>query len=322
MSAVNTGPGRAATGGAEAEAGVPMTPEQRAQALAAEPLAVVGNPRGLLRGSGHSLSQVWEYRELLSLLVRREVKVRYKDSSLGLLWTLIRPLAMLAVYYLAVGKFLGAQRAIPDFAVYLFTGLTAYQVFSEVVSGCTGSILGNAGLVKKVYLPREVFPLSMVGSALFNFAVQALVLTAATFAVGRPPTGSRLLYLPLSLAVLLVFGTAFGLLLAAVNVYLRDVQYLVEIGLTVVFWTTPAVYSWELARNALASPTLQELYLANPVALGVLGMQRAFWVAGSGAPSPDGLGRRLVVMLAVGLVALWGAQRVFARLEGNFAQEL
>lgn len=295
---------------------------QRGSDLADAPLVPVGTRPGFLTGTADSLRHIWAYRELLGLLTRREIKVRYKDSTLGLLWSLIRPLAMLAVYYLAIGKFLGAQRAIPDFAVYIFTGLTAYALFSEIVSGCTGSILGNAGLVKKVFLPREVFPLSSVGSALFNFGVQLVVLAAATVAVGRVPVGERLLYLPLSVAVLFVWATALGLVLAAVNVYLRDVQYLVEIGLTVLFWSTPTVYSWELVRNAMGSPLLEQVYLANPVAVAVLGMQRTFWVAGDAAAVPSGLGVRLLVMLGVGTVLLWLAQRVFARLEGDFAQEL
>ncbi len=297
------------------------TAEERAEALAAEPLLVVAAQRGFVTGGAESLRQVWRYRELLGLLVRREIKVRYKDSALGLLWTLIRPLAMLAVYYFAIGKFLGAQRAIPDFAVYIFTGLTAYQLFSEIVSGCTGSILGNAGLVKKIYLPREVFPLSTVGSALFNFGVQLTVLVAATIAVGKVPWGERLLYLPLSVAVLFVWALALGLLLAAINVYLRDVQYLVEISLVVLFWTTPTVYSLGLVRDAVG-PTIEAIYLANPLAAAVLGMQRVFWVAGDGTVQADGLGVRLLIMLAIGTVLLCLAQRVFSRLEGNFAQEL
>lgn len=301
-----------------------MTSDERAVALAAQPLLPVGGGGGRRgrRGTVQSLRGIAEYRELLRLLVRREIKVRYKDSTLGLLWTLIRPLAMLAVYYLAIGKFLGAERAIPDFAIYIFTGLTTYQLFSEVVSGCTGSIVGNAGLVKKVYLPREVFPLSTVGSALFNFCVQLTVLVTATIVVMRPPTGSRLLFLPLAVAVLVVFGLAAGFLLAAVNVYLRDVQYLVEISLVVLFWSTPTVYSWALVTDAVGSPVLQQLYLANPVAVAVLGMQRAFWVAGDGATAPPDIGLRLMVMLGIGSVLLWLAHRVFVRLEGNFAQEL
>lgn len=292
----------------------------RLQGLAFQQAAPTG---GFVSGTAASLAGVWEYRGLLRLLVARELKVRYKDSALGFLWSLLRPLALLVVYYVAIGKFLGAQRQIPDFAIYVFTGLMTWQLFAETVSGATGSILGNAGLVKKVYLPREVFPLSIVGSAVFNFGVQLLVLVAACLAVGRMPTGSRLLFLPLAVLVVVVWGTVLGLVLAAVNVYLRDTQYLVEVGLLVGFWATPVVYSWPLVRDAVASiPWLQDLYLSNPVTLAVLGMQQAFWVSGPPGAVPDQVGRALLVALVVGAVLLWPAQRVFARLEGNFAQEL
>ena len=262
------------------------------------------------------------YRELLGLLVRRELKARFKDSVLGFLWSLLRPLALLIVYYVAIGKFLGAERAIPDFAIYIFAGLTIWQLFAEIVSGSTGSILGNGGLIKKVYLPREVFPLSVVGSSLFNLMTQLTILAAAVIALGRAPTGQRLLYLPLAIVVVVVYATALGLVLAAVNVYLRDVQYLVEIALMVLFWGSPVVYSWRLVSGVVEQGWMEQAYLANPVTVAVLGMQRAVWVAGTEEPFPPGLGTRLLVMLAIGTVLLWLGQRVFARLEGNFAQEL
>lgn len=277
---------------------------------------------GLVSGSVTSLRAIAGQRELLGLLVRRELKARYKDSSLGFAWSLLRPLSVLVVYYVAIGKVLGAERAIPDFAIYIFTGLTAWQLFLEIVNGSTASIVGNGGLVKKVYLPREVFPLATAGSALFNFGTQLVILAAAMLAVGRVPTGTRLLYVPLSLAVLLVYALAIGLVLAAVNVYLRDVQYLVEIGTNILFWASPVVYSWALVSNALQGSWLESLYLSNPVTLAVLGMQRALWVAGTDEPAPDGLLTHLSIALAVGLVLLFLAQRLFQRLEGNFAQEL
>jgi ABC-2 type transport system permease protein len=296
--------------------------DQRLERLAQEPLVPAGPVRGAFTGAWHSIRELAAYRELLGLLVRRELKARYKDSALGFLWSLIRPLAILLVYYVAIGKFLGAERSIPDFAIYIFTGLTAWQFFTEVVAGGTGCIVGNAGLIKKVYLPREVFPLSVVGSAIFTLATQFVVLGIAVVAAGAVPTGPRLLYAPLALLVLLVYATALALVLSAVNVYLRDVQYLVEIGLTVLFWSTPVVYSWELVLSVIENETLQQLYLANPITAAVMGMQRAFWVAGTDEAFPPGLGMRLVIMLGIGLVLLWLAQRVFARLQANFAQEL
>lgn len=295
--------------------------DARSRTLATEPMRSAGPVQGFAIGTVDSVRDIWAHRELLDLLIRRELKARYKDSTLGFFWSLMRPLTMLLIYYMAVGKFLGADRSIPDFAIYIFTGLTAWNLFSEIVASGTSSIVVNSGLVKKVYLPREVFPLSTIGSALFNFAIQLVILVAATFVANAPPTASRLAYLPLSFTLLLVFATALALVLAAVNVYLRDVQYLVEIALMVLFWTSPIVYSWEQV-SAQLNFWLTQIYLANPITLATIGFQRAFWVAGTDEPVPPHLELRLGIALAVSLVLLWFCQRLFTRLQGNFAQEL
>jgi ABC-2 type transport system permease protein len=295
---------------------------ERTLRLASEPLVAAGPVSGFVGGTADSVRGVWRYRELLDLLVRRELKARYKDSALGFLWSLIRPLTQLLIYYIAIGKFLGAERSIPDYAVYIFTGLTAWTLFSEIISTGTGSIVANGGLVKKIYLPREVFPLSVIGSAIFNFVIQFLILVAAALLSGYPPTLAGYGYVLLGTAVLLVYATAAAFLLSAVNVYLRDVQYLVEVVLMVGFWLSPIVYAWSFVNVALQSEFLNALYLANPVTLAVLAYQRGIWVAGSGLPQPTDLGFRLVIVLLVGLPVLWICQRVFARLQNNFAQEL
>ena len=290
--------------------------------LAAEPLVPAGPASGFVGGTADSVRGVWRYRELLDLLVRRELKARYKDSALGFLWSLIRPLTQLLIYYIAIGKFLGAERSIPDYAVYIFTGLTAWTLFSEIISGGTGSIVANGGLVKKIYLPREVFPLSVIGSAIFNFVIQFLILVAAAVLTGYPPTPAGYGWVLLGTAVLLVYATAAAFLLSAINVYLRDVQYLVEVVLMVGFWLSPIVYAWSFVNDALQSSFLNALYLANPVTLAVLAYQRGMWVAGAAVPQPTDLGLRLLIVLLIGLPVLWICQRVFARLQNNFAQEL
>lgn len=297
---------------------------ERAVRLAAEPLREAGPRPGFAAGTLASLRDIAAHRELMGFLIRRELKSRYKDSALGFVWSLIRPLAMLIIYYVALGKFLGASRSIPDFAIFIYTGLTAWTLFNEIVTVGTASIVANSGLIKKVYLPREVFPLSAVGSAVFSFLIQLGILVAATIAVGRFPTGPRWFYFPLSLAVLLVFATALALLLSAVNVYLRDVGYLVEVALMILFWASPIVYSWSLVHRQLNKyPTLEQLYLLNPVTLVVSGFQESFWVAGDSQPfQVTALGERLGIALAVGVLVLWLCQRTFARLQANFAQEL
>lgn len=304
--------------------------QARAALISDEPLVAVGQSSGLFRGAWHSVADIWAHRDLLWLLVRREIKSRYKDSSLGVVWSLFRPIAQLLIYYLAIGQVLGAARATPDFAIFVFIGLTMWGLFSEIVSSSTTSILANAGLVKKVYLPREIFPLSSIGGALFNFLVQLVVLVIAIVFLASVPFdwGPDILLAPAAVITLVVFSTAIGLFLSAVNVYLRDVQHIVEIALIVLFWASPIVYSYTFVHKLLHGNWLEQLYLANPVTVAILGMQRALWSAGDTSTGPmaqvwpPALGIRLLVIFLISIVLLWLAQRVFARLQGNFAQEL
>jgi ABC-2 type transport system permease protein len=259
---------------------------------------------------------------VLRLLARREIKARYKDSALGLVWSLFRPLTQLLIYYVVIGEFLGAARSIPEFAIFVFSGIAAYSLFSEIVSTATSSIVGNSGLVKKIYIPRELFPLASVLSALFNFAIQLGVLVIAIFALRQWPQLQTLYLLPLGFLLLLTFALGLGLLLSALNVQFRDVQHLVEVMVLVLFWASPIVYSYKFVVDALGGSWLEQLYLANPITLGIMAFQRALWSAGADEPWPADLELRIVIALAVSLLLVVVSQRVFARLEGNFAQEL
>lgn len=294
--------------------------------LASQPLQPVTPSREGLRGFGRTVTEIWNHRQLLSLLVRRDVKARYKDSVLGLLWTLINPLVQLAVYFLVMGQILGAARGIPDFAVYIFSGLTVYGLFSETLSGATGSIVANGGLVKKIYVPREVFPLAATGSALFTFGVQLLVLIVASFTLGTPNLSWSLLYFFPSVLLILVYGLAFGLLLAALNVYLRDVQYLTQVVLMLALWASPIVYAWTMVGDVVTRfglpGWLLDVYTASPLTLAVLGFHRAFWGSGTASDYPPDLLMRMGIAFLIGIVLVFLCQRVFARLQGNFAQEL
>jgi len=301
---------------------------ERSAKLAALPLVPSGPKSGFVKGTLNSAKGVWEYRELLGLLVRRELKARYKDSVLGFLWSLVRPLMMMIVYVVAIGLFLGASLSptnpggTVDFPVYIFAGLTVWNLFSEIVGVGTGAIINNGGLVKKIYLPREVFPLSVIGSALVNFVIQLAILYVATWFTRFHPSPKDLLWAIVGTALVLVWATAFAFLLSAINVYLRDVAYLVEIVLLFGFWTSPVVYQWAQVTKHLTNGFINGTYLANPVTLAVLAFHRAFWVDGFKAPQASDLLMRMGFNFGAGLIALWMCQRVFARLQSNFAQEI
>jgi len=300
-----------------------MVDQARMAALAKEPLVVVGAPTSAIRGTWRELRDVFRQREMLGMLIRRDLKARYKDSALGFVWTLVRPLTQLLIYYFVMGQILGAAKGIDNFAIYVFTGLSAYTLFSEIVAGSTNSIVGNSGLIKKVYVPREVFPLASVGAALVNYVIQFAILIAATLVIGVFPWHEGLIYLIPSLLVILVYGAAIGLVLAALNVYLRDVQFLIDVGLMVLLWASPIVYSYTMVLQRLKVDWILAVYTNNPLTLSVLGMQNAIWIHDpTKVTYPDHLMLRLGIALVIGLVCLLGAQRVFSRLQGNFAQEL
>lgn len=281
----------------------------------------VSTRRNIVGGTVASLREVWTHRELLGMLTRRELKARYKDSALGFLWSLARPLTQLLIYYVVVGKFLGAARSIDNFAIYIFAGLTVYTLFSEIVATGTGAILANAGLVKKVYLPREIFPLATIGSSLFNFLIQLVILLVVSIPAGTLSFGPQMLYGAGALALVLLYAGSLAIMLSAFNVYLRDVAYLVEVVLLLLMWASPIVYSWQFVKAAI-SPWALEIYINNPVTLAVLGFQEAFWTEASGGTSPDHLALRMLIAGVVGVIFLILSQRAFSRLQGNFAQEL
>jgi ABC-2 type transport system permease protein len=295
-------------------------------------LVRVNAPQPFLRGFVPAVREVITYRELLTNLVRKELKVKYKDSALGFLWSLIRPMCLLAVYYVVIGKFLGA--GIPSFAIYLFSGLVAWDLFTAVLGGSTGAIVGNAGLVKKVYFPREILVLAVVGAALVHFALQLVVLFAAMLLLRFDFFGPNLLLLPVAFVVLTTFMTAVGLFLAAANVSFRDVQHLLEVFLLFWFWMTPIVYPinqalTKLHEHAVLGVSLATVYMLNPMANVVVAFQRAIYkhVTVNGQPvlyQADYATylARLGAVFVFSLVLLWLAQRIFARAQGNFAQEL
>jgi ABC-2 type transport system permease protein len=284
-----------------------------------------------------AVREIWAYRELLRSLVTKELKVKYKNSFLGFLWSLLRPLCLLLIYWLVLGKFLRSN--IPDYAFYLFAGLVAWDLFGSTVNAATGSIVTNSGLIKKVYFPREILPLATVGAGLVHFGLQLLVMFAVLVAFRYDFLGANLLLLPLAIIPLVAFLVAISLLVSAANVFLRDVQHLIEVFLLFWFWLTPIVYPINFAfdvfgKRELFGIRLSTIYMLNPMANIVVAFQRGIYKRLS-APDEQGnlvkvlyqatfgtyLGR-LAVVTAISFALIWLAQRIFARFQGNFAQEL
>jgi ABC-type polysaccharide/polyol phosphate export permease len=273
---------------------------------------------------GGRLADVVRYRELLINLVRLELKAKYKSSALGFVWSLVNPAMYLVIFYIAFQLILRA--GIPRFPIYLLSGLLVWNFFTSAVIAGTSSMVSNSGLVKRVWFPREILPLASVGAALVHFFLQSSVLVAALVALRHPVGWAYVPLLPLALFALLVLMAALVLFLSASNVYLRDVQHFVELGLLAWFWVTPIVYQFNQITSHLHGRA--GLALLNPITPIVLVFQRAIYGAYGGpsvVPLDAGVAWHLrnlsAVTLAAGLLLL-GALHIFGRLEGNLAEEL
>jgi ABC-2 type transport system permease protein len=285
----------------------------------------------------HPLSRLGELvraRYILSRLIGREVKVKYKSSVLGAAWSMLNPVLYLAVFSLVFTVIL--RNDIPHFPVYLLSGLIAWTLFSSSLSLSVRSVVDNSSLVTKVYFPRELLPLSSMGSALVDFSLQALILIVFMLAFRYGEFGMNLLLLPLSLFALLAFTAALALFVAALNVRYRDVQHLVNILLLAWFWMTPVVYpssfvSSVLGQRHLFGISLYHLFLINPLADIVFGFQRAIY----GTVRPVGASTTVLLPVSVGwlavlisavavgsLLLLLLTWRAFFRMSGDFAEEL
>jgi lipopolysaccharide transport system permease protein len=187
--------------------------------------------------------------ELLYVLVRKELKARYKNRFLGYLWALANPFAFAFVYWLAF-KFI-MRLDIENYSLYLITGMFPWVWLSVGVTGATRSFAVNASLIKKVSLPRAILPLGNVAQEMVHFAFALPVIVAFLwFAGGRPPSASWLWQLPLLIALQVAFVYPLALSLALANAYVRDIEYLVGIGFSLMFFATPMVYPITMVPEA------------------------------------------------------------------------
>ncbi|MGH2641880.1 MAG: ABC transporter permease [Actinomycetota bacterium] len=273
------------------------------------------------------------HREVLVNLIRKELKVKYAASVLGAVWSLLNPLVFLAVFWFVGEVF---RNRVPDFPVFLLSGLLAWNFIANALQGGARSVIDNANLVKKMAFPREILPLSAVGVALVDFALQSAVFLIFIGVSGHGLRLPELWLLPLVLVVAVVFATALTLWISALNVRYRDVGHLLGLALLVWFWGTPIVYQGWLVQQKLETMTILgfdawALYLLNPVAVIVLGFQRALYGVPVPAPGDDpvlplislsGQAGMLLALLGVSVLLLFLAWRSFFHRSGDFAEEL
>jgi ABC-2 type transport system permease protein len=282
---------------------------------------------------GSRLRELIAHRELLVNLVRKELKVKYTASVLGAIWSLLNPVMFLAVFSFVV---VVLKNRIPDFPVFLLSGLLAWNFLASSLQAGARSVIDNANLVKKVAFPREILPLSAIGVALVDFVLQSAVLLLFIAVSGHGVRFPEVLLYPLAIVILLVFTSGLTFWVAALNVRYRDVGHLLNLALLVWFWATPIVYQGWLVQQRLETIRILGveawfLYLLNPAAVIALGFQRALYsivVPGPGEEpilplmSLQNVAGMLLAVLGVSLLLLLLAWRSFFHRSGDFAEEL
>ncbi len=209
--------------------------------------------------SWHDLREVWQYRELLYFFTWRDLKIRYKQTAIGVGWAIFQPLAAMVVFTIFFNKLAGVPSDNVPYPIFVYVGLLFWQLFSGSLSAASASLIGNQAIVTKVYFPRLLLPISSVTTQLVDFCVASLVLVGLMVYYGFVPHLSGLLVLPL--LVLITFGGALGggLFLAAINVKYRDVRYVLPYFIQMMLFVTPVIYpaslagkySWILALNPM-----------------------------------------------------------------------
>ena len=257
------------------------------------------------------LLEVFRRRYLLKLLVRREINARYSGSFLGLIWSYINPLTQLFIYTFIFVLVLGRDRT-ENFAIHVFCGLIVVHFFTETFNAGTRSIVRNKALIRKMALPKEMFPVASMMVSLFHVAPQVVILLVAVLIIGWAPSGLGIAAFFLALGIIMALGTGLALMFSVANVYFRDFASVVNILTNFVRFGDAAAY-----------------YLWNPLSNAVLLVQRAFWVGTTEDPErtmltemPDAMFSRGLVMLGVAVVVLLLGQWVFRRFENKIPERL
>jgi lipopolysaccharide transport system permease protein len=257
-----------------------------------------------------NLQELWRYRELLFFLAWRDVKIRYKQTALGLGWAVAQPLATMAVFALFLGRAAGVSAGIEHYPLYVFAGMVGWAFFSNTVSAAGMSVISNERLVTKIYFPRLIIPLSTVGVGLFDLGIATGLLGLIALAYGVAP-GWSLLALPFAIIMLAVAAAGVGVLLSALVVAQRDFKYVLTFGVQLWMFATPCVY---MSSESL-HPTARMLLPLNPA----YGLIQGFRDAALGGPI-DVYSFELSSM--VGVVIAFVGLVYFRRVERSFADTI
>ena len=250
---------------------------------------------------------LYQYRELLKTNVQKEIRGKYKGSFLGVLWSFLNPLLMVLVYALVFSIIL--KQDIPNYIIFLIVGVIPWNFFTTVITQGTNCIWINGGIIKKVFFPREILPVSVVLAGLVNFLISCIIILIFVFFSGIGFSW-HLIWLPLIAVLQTLFSLGLLFALSAIDVYVRDVEYLVNFLLSLLFYATPIVYTAEMLGQ------YKWLLYLNPMTHFIDAYRSIFYYQTS--PSLMSLG--YIALFAV--IFLFVGYMIFRKLEKGFAEEV
>ena len=256
----------------------------------------------------HELRELWRYRDLLRLLVSNSIKTRYKRSTLGILWTLLNPLLTTLVLTIAFSQIFRFQ--IQNYTIYLLVGLLFWNFFSQSTTQAMATLIWGSSLIKRIYIPRTIFAVSVVGNGLTNLLL-ALIPLALVMLITGHPFSLALLWLPLAILLLVMFTLGLALFMSTLAVYFVDVVDLYSILLTVWFYLTPVIYPVEIVP-----PRFAPLVQLNPMTT-MLGLFRSIVYLGE-TPSLQSW----LIAAGLAVVSLGAGWLVFTRRANDFAYRI
>jgi len=265
------------------------------------------------RGLISQIKEVWRFRELMWTLSLRALKGRYRQTLLGASWAVIQPLTLTVVFTLVFGKIARVDTGGAAYPVFAYAAMLPWQLFSSILNRGTGSVLENGAVVKKIYLPREICPLSAILVCLVDFAVAALALVIFMI-IFRVEVSWLLVLLPVLLLVEIILALGIVFFLSALTVYYRDVGYALPLVLQLGMFVSPVAYS--VATVASARPEYLFWYMLNPMASILEGFRRI--IVQQTMPQWD----YVLYSTGVALVFLWAGYWYFKRKEGGFVDVL
>ena len=212
------------------------------------------------------LKELWQYRELFYFFTWRDVKVKYKQAALGILWAILQPLIMMLMFTLIFSKALKVNSDGIPYPVFALSGLLIWNIFSNGLLNSANSMVTNANIIKKIYFPRLIIPISAILTALVDFAF-ALIIYAFVLIYYRQDVSfvKLIIYLPLSILLTMVTTFGLGSFLAALNVKFRDFQYLIPFLIQFLLFANPVLYS----AKAFTNPWINAVMKANPIAASI-----------------------------------------------------